>query len=160
MGGMSINRKGGLSNVAALTEMMKETDELVLVMSPSGFLKYLDHWKSGFYYLALQADVPVLCSFVDYKTKTAGLVPLVVHLTGDPKTDMDAFREAYRGMEGLWPKLQNRVYLKAEDQSAAPDTQTPHAKRSGGGNKSTPSGSLSQQKSFAKNTIVPLNIEV
>ena len=58
-------------NDAAL--LFAESDELWLALSPEGTRHKTDHWKSGFYRIALAARVPVLLAFVNALTKECGL---------------------------------------------------------------------------------------
>jgi 1-acyl-sn-glycerol-3-phosphate acyltransferase len=49
---------------------------LILVIAPEGTRKRGEYWKSGFYHVALRANVPIAASFLDYGKKTVGYGPL------------------------------------------------------------------------------------
>jgi 1-acyl-sn-glycerol-3-phosphate acyltransferase len=57
------------------------------------------YWKSGFYYIAAGAGVPIVLAFMDYERKISGLGP-VFYPTGDLQADMlriQAFYAPFRG---------------------------------------------------------------
>ncbi|MFN5831638.1 MAG: glycerol acyltransferase, partial [Bacteroidota bacterium] len=68
-----------------------------------GTRKRVDHWKSGFYYVAMKANVPVIAGFLDYAKKEAGFGP-VVQLTGNVENDMLKFRDFYKD---ITPRITN-----------------------------------------------------
>jgi hypothetical protein len=82
-----------------------------LAIAPEGTRKHVDHWKSGFYRLALAAGVPVGLAFIDYATRTVGLREYV-RMTGDPDADMERIRAAYAGKKGLRPELAGEIRLE------------------------------------------------
>ena len=48
-------------------------------------------WKSGFYHIAFNANIHIVCSYIDSKTKTLGIA-YPFKLTGDVTNDMDKIR--------------------------------------------------------------------
>jgi len=58
--------------------------------------------------------VPILCGFLDYSRKLAGLGRCFVP-TGDVSTDMDLLRDFYRGIQGKHPELTTTIRLRDED---------------------------------------------
>ncbi|MDX5478650.1 MAG: glycerol acyltransferase, partial [Cyclobacteriaceae bacterium] len=61
----------------AMTNMLKEADELVIMVTPEGTRSHAPKWKTGFYHIALGANVPVVIGYLDYKKKEAGIGPLI-----------------------------------------------------------------------------------
>ena len=57
------------------------------------------HWKTGFYFIALQAQVPIVLAFVDYRRKVAGLGP-EFKPTGDVEQDMAQIKQFLRWRDG------------------------------------------------------------
>lgn len=83
LGGIAIDRKKVSGKrkqtyTEAMVQMLKDHDELVVMVTPEGTRSYAPKWKSGFYHVALGAEVPILVGFLDYKTKTAGIGPMVI----------------------------------------------------------------------------------
>ena len=89
---------------------------LYLAIAPAGSRRKGDYWKSGFYQIAMAADVPVLCGVVDYQRKETGIIG-IVHLTGDERVDMDKIRAIYEGYVGKHPERMGRIRLRAEDKA-------------------------------------------
>lgn len=89
LGGIAIDRKripGGRKQTytEAMTSMLKEADELVIMVTPEGTRSAVKKWKTGFYQIALGAEVPVVIGYLDYKKKEAGIGPCIY-----PNGDMD-----------------------------------------------------------------------
>jgi 1-acyl-sn-glycerol-3-phosphate acyltransferase len=64
--------------------MLKNRDDLAIMVTPEGTRKAVKKWKSGFYHIALGAEVPIVVGFLDYKKKEAGIGP---HLFPDGNMD-------------------------------------------------------------------------
>jgi len=86
---------------------------MFLAIAPSGTRSLREHWKSGFYHIALEAGVPIVPSYLDWGTKTAGVAEMIVP-TGDIVRDMAHFRAVYEGMRGKFPEKQTPIRLKEE----------------------------------------------
>jgi 1-acyl-sn-glycerol-3-phosphate acyltransferase len=114
LGGIPINRESEHGVVEQIVKQFKESQRLVIVISPSGTRKKMDHWKSGFYWIAHTAEVPVLCGYLDYNHKKAGL-GLSFILTGDVKKDMDRIRKFYSGIQGKHSELVSKIRLINEN---------------------------------------------
>ncbi len=114
LGGVPVERGSASGMVAALAAEFATHDELHLVVPAEGTRSKTEHWKSGFYRVALAADVPVLCAYVDGPRRTGGFGP-VIHLTGDARADMDRIRAFYEDKEGLKPDRFGPIRLSDED---------------------------------------------
>jgi 1-acyl-sn-glycerol-3-phosphate acyltransferase len=100
LGGIPVNRQSANNLVAAAVESIKAADgPLQLVVPPEGTRSKVRYWKSGFYYIAAGAGVPIVLAFMDYERKISGLGP-VFYPTGDLQADMlriQAFYAPYSG---------------------------------------------------------------
>ena len=114
LGGVPVQRDSASGLVAALASEFAGRDELHLVVPAEGTRSRTEYWKSGFYRIALAADVPLLCAFVDGPRRTGGFGP-VIHLTGDVRADMDRVRAFYEPKDGLRPGRFGPVRLRDED---------------------------------------------
>lgn len=115
LGGIPIDRRSPKGVVGQVAEVFERSETLIVAVPPEGTRSYTKQWKSGFYQIALAAGVPIVPGFLDYKTKTGGFGP-PVHLTGDPKKDMDVFRAFYADKVGRFPDQFGPVRLAAEDE--------------------------------------------
>ena len=103
MGAVPIDRKARHDAVANAVEMLKKSDKLALAVSPEGTRKHSESWRTGFYYIALGAGVPIVLSYLDYGRKIAGMGPVFTP-TGDIEKDFAVFREFYSGMTACHPE--------------------------------------------------------
>ena len=100
LGGIPVNREKSTNLVAASADAIKAADgPLQLVVPPEGTRKKTIYWKTGFYYIALGAQVPIVMAYMDYANKTSGLGP-VFHPTGDIEADMAAIKAFYAPFKG------------------------------------------------------------
>lgn len=101
LGGIPIDRSQKGNIVAAMVDTFDQADRLIITIAPSGTRKKGAHWKTGFYQIARQANIPIVCGFVDYKLKTGGIGP-VIRPTGDMDADMQAIKGFYAGKSGKY----------------------------------------------------------
>ena len=100
VGAVAVNRKGSHNLVDQMVAEFAARDSFHLVIPPDGTRSRADYWRSGFYHIANNANVPVVPGYLDYARKVGGL-GAAISLTGDVTTDMNAFRSFY---ENLNPK--------------------------------------------------------
>ncbi|MBK7398717.1 MAG: lysophospholipid acyltransferase family protein [Myxococcales bacterium] len=93
-GGVGVDRSRATNMVDQMIAQFREREEFVLAIPPEGTRARAEHWKSGFYRIALGAGVPLVPGYLDFARKRAGLGP-AIHLTGDVKKDMDQVRAFY-----------------------------------------------------------------
>ena len=100
LGGIAVNREKANNLVAASADALRAADgPLQLVVPPEGTRGKTRHWKTGFYFIAVQAEVPIVLAFMDYGRKVGGLGPLFVP-TGDVERDMAEIKRFYVGVQG------------------------------------------------------------
>ncbi len=92
-----INRSVKGSVLQASIDKFKNGEPLFLGLSPEGTRDYTQSWKTGFYYLAVGANVPILPVALDYNTKEVRFLELV-YPTGDIDIDLPKIYEQYRGV--------------------------------------------------------------
>jgi 1-acyl-sn-glycerol-3-phosphate acyltransferase len=100
LGGIAVDRSRSTNLVAASAQALREADgPLQLVVPPEGTRGKTRHWKTGFYFIALEAQVPIVLAFMDYERKLAGLGPQFTP-TGDVERDMAEIKRFYAGVKG------------------------------------------------------------
>lgn len=117
IGGMPIDRSAAHGVVGQVVARAAEADEFTVVLTPKGTRSPRRYWKSGFYRMALGADLPVALGYVDAKTRTFGWGPSI-RLSGDPKADMDVIRAFYADKVGVNPELASVARLRIEDEES------------------------------------------
>jgi 1-acyl-sn-glycerol-3-phosphate acyltransferase len=94
LGGIPITRSQPGDVVAQSVQAFKDRVKMVMVVAPEGTRKKVRHWKTGFYYIAHGANVPIVLSFLDYFRKTGGFGPTIMQ-TGNIEIDMKTIRDFY-----------------------------------------------------------------
>lgn len=113
LGGLPVDRRSRNNAVDQMAAHFAERDKLYLAISPEGTRGYTDHWKTGFYYIAKAANVPIGCGFLDYGTKTGGLGKIIWPL-GSLDEVLEECREFYEGMRGYREDAFGPIQLKRE----------------------------------------------
>jgi 1-acyl-sn-glycerol-3-phosphate acyltransferase len=114
-GGVPVERSRSTNLVQRLAEQISSSNGTALVVPPSGTRAHTDYWKSGFYRIAMAANIPIVCGYLDYDKKVAGL-GLTFFLTGNMTADMDRIRDFYAGVAAKYPANKSRIRLREEDE--------------------------------------------
>lgn len=103
LGGISVDRVATEGFVGKMVELFDSNDQFVLAIMPTGTRSAHKEWRSGFYYIALQAGVPVCLVTFDYGNKVMRLGP-TIELTGDYEADLAHIQSFYEGVQGKHPQ--------------------------------------------------------
>lgn len=114
LGGIAVNRDRRENVVQASAALFKQYDDLILTVPAEGTRSRVAYWKSGFYYIAKTANVPIVLGFLDYGKKSGGFGPALLP-SGNLKTDMDKIRAFYAPILGKYPAQFATPRLKGED---------------------------------------------
>lgn len=96
-----IQKTGKANTTELMADLFKKHKDLVLMISPEGTRRATDDWKSGFYYIASKAGVPIVLGYADYAKKEAGLAEVIY-----PKNyaeDMKRINDFYRNVQPKHP---------------------------------------------------------
>jgi 1-acyl-sn-glycerol-3-phosphate acyltransferase len=100
LGGIPVVREKSNNLVAASVEALRAAaPPLQLVVPPEGTRSRTRYWKTGFYYIATGAGVPIVMAYMDYANKRSGLGPVFTP-TGDIERDMEAIKAFYAPFKG------------------------------------------------------------
>jgi len=102
LGGIPIKRSQPGDVVAQSIQAFKDRVKMVMVIAPEGTRKKVMHWKTGFYYIAQGANVPIVLSFLDYFRKVGGFGPTLTQ-TSKIELDMKTIREFYENITAKIP---------------------------------------------------------
>ncbi|MBT8280752.1 MAG: 1-acyl-sn-glycerol-3-phosphate acyltransferase [Muriicola sp.] len=101
LGGTPIDRSKNSDTVASTVEIFEQKEVFRLALSPEGTRKKVEKWKTGFYYIARQAEVPVVMVALDFGKKQVKISQPVF-----PTNNKDADFEMYKGFfEGVIGKI-------------------------------------------------------
>lgn len=100
LGGLPVNREQSSNLVAASAEAIRSSPgPWQLVVPPEGTRSKTRHWKTGFYWIAVTAEVPIVLAYMDFAQKRSGLGP-VFQPTGDIDSDMREIKAFYAPFRG------------------------------------------------------------
>jgi 1-acyl-sn-glycerol-3-phosphate acyltransferase len=100
LGGIAVDRSKNTNLVAAsAASLVQAQGSTQLIVPPEGTRGRTRHWKTGFYFIAQQAQVPIILAFLDYERRIGGLGP-VFQPTGDVEADMLAIKRFYAPIKG------------------------------------------------------------
>ena len=100
LGGIPVRRDASSNLVAASVEALKAASgPLQLIVAPEGSRSKVRYWKTGFYHIAVGAQVPIVMAYMDYRKKISGLGP-IFRPTGDIDADMATIKAFYAPFQG------------------------------------------------------------
>ena len=99
MGGAPLNRGKNENKVDAIAEIFNARKIFRLAIAPEGTRKKVDKWKTGFYYIALKAQVPIVAIAFDYGKKEIK-ISQPFYPTGNIDKDIRILEVNYRGVSG------------------------------------------------------------
>jgi 1-acyl-sn-glycerol-3-phosphate acyltransferase len=103
LGGVPVDRTKHGNMVDAVAALFNAYENLIVAMAPEGTRKYVHQWKTGFYFMALQSNVPILMTSFDYPRKTI-FISQPFYPTGNLNADMKIILEFYKDKQGKYPK--------------------------------------------------------
>jgi 1-acyl-sn-glycerol-3-phosphate acyltransferase len=103
LGGIPLDRGAPGSAVEQAVREFERRDTFYFGLAPEGTRSLKPYWKSGFYRIATEANVPIVLGYLDYGRRQIGLGESMV-LTGDPAKDLERIRAMYEGVDGRWPE--------------------------------------------------------
>lgn len=101
IGGAALDRRRGQNKVEAIAKMFESRDEFRLTLSPEGTRTKVEQWKTGFYYIAKKANVPIIMFTLDFENKQ-NKISEPFYPTDDTEAD---FKFMYRFFEGVKGKI-------------------------------------------------------
>ncbi len=114
-GGVPINRETSQNFVTEIQNTFNQFEQLVLTLSPEATRKKTEFWRTGFYYIAQSANVPIALAFLDYPKKTGGFGPLIWP-SGDIEADLEKIRAFYQGIHGKYPEKEGLIRVRPKNE--------------------------------------------
>ena len=97
LGGTPVVRDTPQGAVGDAAEMIAREDKVLLGIAPEGTRTLGKPWRSGFYNIALAANVPILPAAFDYHARALRLFALF-EPTGDYEADLPRLQALYAGI--------------------------------------------------------------
>ncbi len=102
-GGYPVDRSKKNNLVDSIVDIYNSKDEFFVTIAPEGTRKKVDKLKTGFYYIALKAKIPILMIGLDFKKKLI-LISKLFYVSGNVDKDMNCFIDFYRPITGKIPE--------------------------------------------------------
>jgi 1-acyl-sn-glycerol-3-phosphate acyltransferase len=103
LGGVPVDRSKAKGDAVTQTvEVIREAECIIPVVAPEGTRK-ASRWKTGFYWIAHKAGVPILPVAFDYSVREVRVFPLF-HPTGDVERDLPRIRALYGPQMAKFPE--------------------------------------------------------
>ena len=103
MGGEPLDRTGGLNKVDSIAAIFNRKEVFRLAVAPEGTRKGVKEIKTGFYYIALKANVPIVPVAFDWGKKEVNLGK-PFYPTGNYEADLEVLKSHYKGVAGKIPE--------------------------------------------------------
>lgn len=109
LGGIGINRRPKQageerpSMVQVMVDLFQEHPKLCMLVTPEATRARQENWKTGFYYVAMGAGVPIALAYMDYEKKIAG-VGKIIYPSGDFEADMREIMAFYQNIHPKYPE--------------------------------------------------------
>lgn len=116
LGGIPVIRSKKMGLVEQVVQFMLAHERVAIVVPPEGTRMKVDTWKSGFYHIAKNANLPIIPAYVDYGRKTIGLGPPII-LSDHVGADMNKIREFYKNITAKHPEKFAEPRLREENHS-------------------------------------------
>ncbi|MBY0418869.1 MAG: 1-acyl-sn-glycerol-3-phosphate acyltransferase [Pararheinheimera sp.] len=103
LGGIPVDRSHPHGVVGQVVAEFEQSESLLLGLSPEGSRKKVDNWRSGFWFIAKQANVPVCLVGLDYQQKQLVFGPCFT--AGENFTDdLQQMRVFFQQMTAKYPE--------------------------------------------------------
>ena len=103
LGGAPVVRTSNMNQVQAIAQLFKERDTFRMGMAPEGTRKKVDSWRTGFYYIAKEAEVPIIMITLDFENKQ-NKISQPFYTTDDKEADFKFMRSYFEGVKGKIPE--------------------------------------------------------
>ncbi len=106
MGGIAVDRSRKEDTVGRLVDFISRQSEMHIGITPEGTRSYVDKWKTGFYRIAHQANIPIEIAVIDYKRREVGIFE-IFHPTGDVEADIAYIHSKFSSSQARHPHKYN-----------------------------------------------------
>ena len=103
MGGAPIDRTGSLNKVDAIAKIFEDHKEFRLAIAPEGTRKKVTELKSGFYYIAMKANVPIIPIAFNFGKKKVNMGK-PYYPTSNYENDLKILLKHFEGVVGKVPE--------------------------------------------------------
>ena len=103
LGGFPVDRSKSNNFVDQVVQLFNEKEEFIINIAPEGTRKKTEKLKTGFYYIALNAKIPLVLISFDWENKELNF-SRPIYVTGDYGKDIQKLKAFYKGIKGKIPE--------------------------------------------------------
>lgn len=103
IGGAPINRSSKENKVDAIAKLFDNHEEFRMTLAPEGTRKKVEEWKTGFYYIAKKANVPIIMFTLDFGNKQ-NKISEPFYPTDDMDKDFKFMQAFFKDVKGKVPE--------------------------------------------------------
>ncbi len=111
LGGIPVDRSVATGFIEQIAHQFDNREKMVFGITPEGTRSKTEYWKTGFYYIALKAKVPVCLAYIDFPSKTIGFGKML-YPSGDIKKDFELIKSFYEDKTGRYPENQGPIKMR------------------------------------------------
>lgn len=101
VGGVPVDRKNKENKVQTIAKLFENKEEFRLTLAPEGTRSKVDEWRTGFYYIAKQANVPIIMFTLDFGNKQ--------NTISEPFFPTDNIEEDFKFMKGFFKGVKGKI---------------------------------------------------
>lgn len=115
IGGIPVDRRKIRSSfIKQMVALFDTRENMILAIAPEGSRSKTLYWKTGFYYIALGADVPIALGYIDYREKKIG-IGQILFPSGNIEKDIKRIQKCYEGKTGRYPEKQGKIRVRTRE---------------------------------------------
>lgn len=100
LGGIPVNRNTSQNMVEQVVEVAKNRESFILAIAPEGTRGKVKEWRTGFYYIALNARIPIIMCQLDFEYRVARFLE-PFYPTGNTENDLNFIKSQFENIKGL-----------------------------------------------------------
>ena len=120
VGGIPVNRSERTNFVDQVAAEFQKRDRMILAITPEGTRSHTEYWKSGFYHMAMKANVPVIMAYIDYARKYIACGD-VAEITGDMDADIAKIRDYFASVTPRHPERHGEIRFRPSSDEKSED---------------------------------------
>jgi 1-acyl-sn-glycerol-3-phosphate acyltransferase len=95
LGGFPVDRLSKQNVVAQTAALVQRLDRVLIVLSPEGTRSRTEKWRTGFWWIAHETQIPILPVAFNFRTKEFHFFP-AFHTTSNVEADVQSLRKLFR----------------------------------------------------------------
>ena len=110
LGGIPVHRSASHNMVSQVVKSFNDCDDMVLSIFPEGGRRKVARWKTGFWHIAVLAEVPIQLVSLDYDNRVTEFGP-VIEPSNDIEADMKLIQDYFKDVRAKRPDQFGGEYL-------------------------------------------------